>query len=114
MDDKPTPDEDAGDDAAERLGDQTPVYPVTKVTQRKPPAIHLDPVLTGGNRMILSSTQLGCLLDTRNILLAMRGNATDGAEELAAQFGHSLDRLLDRYPHEVKPPRPPKGAAKPK
>ncbi len=110
--DERTDDEQLHDDAAEEnaLADQTPVYPVTMVTQRKPPAIHLVPVLTGGNRMVLSSAQLGGLLDTKGILLAMARNATDGAEKLTGPIGDALDKLLDRYPHEFKVPRPPKDA----
>ncbi len=105
MTEKQTPDEQIHDDAEAALADQTPVYPVTKLTRRKEPSVRLEPT-PKGHRMILSPAELGGAVATRNLLARMSHYAEDGSDQDALAAMAKLDKVLDRYPVEWVEPKP--------
>lgn len=102
---KPTPDEQAGEAAAERLGEQTPVYPVTKVTRRKAPKILIEPS-PKGRRVVYSPAQLYTLYAAKALLLESDTHADDGSNDLAAVAASQMHTFLRRYPVDWVDPTP--------
>ncbi len=104
--DERTEDERVHDDAAEAIADQTPVYPVTKVTRRKAPGIKLVPT-DDGYRAELTPSQVGTLYAAHAIIGELSTHAKDGTETLAIDAMLPVTLLLARYPIEVVEPKKP-------
>ena len=101
----PTPDEAAGKAAAERLNEQTPVYPTTKVTKLRPQDARIK-VVDGKRHVALTPSQVAALYRAEAVVDLITGHATDGSEDAANQIGQSLPFLLSRYPVEWVDPKP--------
>lgn len=100
-----TEDEQVTDDSEAALAEQTPVYPVTKVTRRKAPGIKLVPT-DDGYRAELTPSQLGTLAAAHTLTGELSAHAKDGTETLAIDAMLTLTLLLERYPIEWVEPKP--------
>jgi hypothetical protein len=100
-----TEDEQLHDDAEDAIADQTPVYPVTKVTRRKRPVIKLIPT-DNGYRAELTPSQVGTLCASHELIGELSAHAKDGTETLAIDAMLPLTLLLERYPVDWQDPKP--------
>lgn len=102
-----TDDERAHDDADETLAEQTPVYPVTKLTRREGPGIGIIPT-PEGYRVKLSQVQVRTLYEAYDLLDYIERHATDGVQERASVAMSKFYAVLACYPVEVVEPKKPK------
>ena len=94
-------------DADNAIAEQTPVYPVPKLSPLKDPEVRLMPT-PDGMRFVPTPSQLRVMYHATMLLTCWVTHASDGADDIASESLEPLAKLLERYPVEFVTPKPKK------